>query len=235
MRTAGSLRSKRPGSISTRKTLMATCAYCNRSGWLLSLTGNGLCHSCDPVVALEVSERARLIRESESIINASTKLETVMSRADFIIDQLKALTLLEEKGVPTVNPRPAELLRRWRPRRDQLICDNLQKTFEDTRKKIATAVSSKTAISALSKVLLRVRDYKSKLLGETSLKGLESAVLKAIHATQLRAYLEAARKADFKGQKKRLSILTMMRFISYVTMTSRMTSKKTPSGKSKQR
>jgi len=182
---------------------MATCAYCNRSGWLLSLTTNGLCHSCDPVVAHEVSERARVIRDSESLIKASTKLETITSRADFIIDQLKALTLLEERGIPTLNPRPTELLPSWRTRRDKLICDNLQKAFENTQKKIATAVSNKTAITALSKVLLRVRDYKSKLLGEMSLKALESSIVRLIHATQLRGYLDIARKAEFKGQKKK--------------------------------
>lgn len=52
-------------------------------------------------------------------------------------------------------------------------------------------------------MLLKLRDHKDKLTNKNFLEDLERQIISTLHNVQLEGYLDAAKRADFKGQKKK--------------------------------
>jgi hypothetical protein len=84
-----------------------------------------------------------------------------------------------------------------------VILRGLESTVSDARAKADVAVSGKTKIGHLTKALLTIRDYKGKASSPNLLAGLERDVADLLHQVQLDIFLDAARKAEFKGQRKK--------------------------------
>jgi len=69
--------------------------------------------------------------------------------------------------------------------------------------KAKLATSSRTSVGEANKALLKIRDAKEELEDPSRLDTLEARVKTFSHETQLNTFIEAARKAEFKGQKKK--------------------------------
>jgi hypothetical protein len=182
---------------------MAQCLNCGRNGFFLSVDEYGLCKTCDLIVLMEVTQRARLIQESMDIINKSKKLDTQLSRCDFVIECAQALLPFERKGIPTINPKPSELIEQFPAKRNEILITTLKAEVETALAKSRLATSTKTKLSVLAKVLLRIREYIKQCTTPDELSFLEAKILNVMHQIQLNAYLEAAEKAELKGQKKK--------------------------------
>jgi hypothetical protein len=182
---------------------VATCLNCGRSGLFLSVNANRVCNICNIILITEIRQRARLIQESSEIVDKSKKLETRLSRCEFIVECAKALLPYEQKGIPTISPAPSELIDKFTMNQSQIIIDTLRQETEDAIERVKLTTSTKTKLSTLTKTLLRVRDYKDKSANLNPLSQLERQLLDFMHRIQLDAYLEAAEKAQMKGQKKK--------------------------------
>jgi hypothetical protein len=152
---------------------------------------------------MEIQQRARILGDSNQIVQRSSHPDTILSRSDVAIEHLKALTELQHKGIPTLNPLPSELLQQWEKNRVDLVANVIEKKAEEAARKSELAATAKTKLTPLSKALIEIREYKEKLGHPERLRRLEKKVLDSIHATQLNGYLESARKAEFKDQKRK--------------------------------
>jgi len=99
---------------------MAQCKMCGRKGFLLSVSANGLCKSCDQIVVMDVQQRGRIINDCMKLIDKSKNIKTRLSRCDLLIEHAQALLEYEHKGIPTVNPSPSQLLSNYMPIRTQM-------------------------------------------------------------------------------------------------------------------
>ena len=179
------------------------CKHCGKSGWLVRVSNNGLCKTCEFTVNSEVAERVRVINSSQDAIEKSKKLDTQLSRYDFMIDQLSELKKYEDRGISTTTPAPSELTRTFREKKDTIAVETLQSEFQRAQEKARTAATARSRTTPLTKMLLRVQDYRNQVSSPEVLSELEATVSSLIHKTQLDGLLEAAKKAEFKGQKKK--------------------------------
>jgi len=182
---------------------MAQCKYCGRSGWFLSLSREGLCRNCGPTIVRDVVRKGQIINESLKIIKGSRKLETQLSRCDLVIDLAQTLTEYDKRGINTIQPPPSYLLRDLGAQRDELILAGLEREASEAQAKAQVATSIRAKLTFLSKVLLRIREWKLKASRPDLLDALEKTVAAVVHQAQLDGHLEEARKAEFKGQRKK--------------------------------
>lgn len=182
---------------------MATCKICNRNGLFLSVNKYNLCTTCNAGMTNEAQSRLRVINDSIKLIDTGKTLETRLSRCDLVIEQAQALIKYEIIGIPLIKPLPSEIAKFYSENKIKLIKDGL---LEESRaalekSKLATTMNSK--ISALSKVVLKIVDYKKGFPNDKDLEHLEHGLRKAIQEIQLNAFIEDAKKAEFKGDKKK--------------------------------
>lgn len=182
---------------------MPKCKYCDRSGWFLALTQIGLCSSCDPMIRLDTSQRGRILIDCLKLVEESKNLEVKISRYDLLIECAQALERYERHGIPTFDPPPSKILERYRGKKDKLILTFLSEELEKLSSKISFSGSPKIKVNYLLKMLLRIRDYKGKTDSPKSLDNLDQSVALQINTIKLEAFLDDAKKAEFKGQGKK--------------------------------
>jgi len=183
---------------------MAQCKFCDRSGFLLSVNQYGLCNNCATVISFEINSKLRVIQESIDLVKTSKNLDTRLSRADLVIQLAsKIVDKFESKGIMLMEPSATELLRRYKEGRDEIIKDSIEEEYKKASTKSEVSTTAKTKINPLSKMLLKIQDYKSQLAKKGSLDALEQKINKDIHAIQLHFFLDDAKKAEFKGNKKK--------------------------------
>jgi hypothetical protein len=182
---------------------MAQCKMCGQKGFFLPVSANGLCNSCEPIVVMDVQQRGRIINDCVELVAESKNMKTRLSRCDLLVEHAHALLEYEQKGIPTISPPPSELLTEYTPMCNQIVLEGVTAEVEKALAKAEIAATSRTSINEANKALLKIRDGKQELHDQTKLDQLEARVRRFSHQTQLNAYLEAARKAEFKGQKKK--------------------------------
>lgn len=180
---------------------MAQCKMCDRSGWFMSVTGKGLCKTCDYLFKMDLTQKVRILQDCQTIIQNSQNMETRLSRCDLAIQHLKSLQQYELREIVTTIPEPTEVLRNYEIKRREIIKDGLEKEHQSALNKASVAQSAKSKISALSKAVLAARSVKSQApdLAERTEIGLLTEIARITVAD----YLEKARKAEFKNQKKK--------------------------------
>lgn len=184
---------------------MATCARCERSGFFLALNSSKLCTSCAQWLDYHATNLARIVRESVEIINTSKNLETRLSRCDTLLSLRAPLRELEALGrrIITDPPTVAQFMKTMEAQKSTLIENTLKREVEDAFAKSASLTSVNAKASALAKVSVRIESFLSHASAPASLPELKQKVQDAITEVRLDAHLEAARKAEFKGQKKK--------------------------------
>jgi hypothetical protein len=182
---------------------MAQCKWCNKSGWLVSVSSQGLCKDCSPAVNDSIQSVKRVISQSIELLNNSKNLETKLSRMDVVLSSLQELTKYEDHGIQTLQPTAKALIAQYTPLRDQLILEGLRNEYESAVKKAEVANTIKTKVNLISKVLLELRDFKSKANDSNLLTILENEISANIQKIQIEGFMEEANKAEFKHQNKK--------------------------------
>jgi hypothetical protein len=144
-----------------------------------------------------------VIGDCVRLINESKKLDIRVSRCDLLIQYLSDLVKFEKKGIQTLNTPPSVLLKQYVPMREQLILLGLREEIADARRKILVTMSTKTKITALTKVLMKLNEYRAIAKDALAIAALQNDVKQEIQDIQLNAYLEEAQKYEFKGQQKK--------------------------------
>lgn len=181
---------------------MARCKWCNKRGLFLSVDSNGLCRDCEHLV-VEVGSRARVLQDSMRLAHEGKTYGTRISRCELAIEHAEFLLEFEQKGVPTVSPSPSSILREYQDLRTEIkineASDISKKAFE--KADLATTAKSKERI--LAAAVLKVREVGQGLEERLYLNSLERELRKEIHRVTFGGYLDAARKAEFKGNIKK--------------------------------
>ncbi|MBT6047773.1 MAG: hypothetical protein HOI47_18720 [Candidatus Scalindua sp.] len=105
---------------------MAHCLLCEKKGFFLKVTQNGLCHPCDKQVVSETVNMQSTINRCRKVVESSKEpLSVRLSYYDKLMDAVNHLLEFEKRGIPTVTPRPSEFLSHFAGKRDQLdnFCD----------------------------------------------------------------------------------------------------------------
>ena len=178
---------------------IAQCKILDLAGWFLSLSENALCKECDVSFQIDLHERVRVIQDSVKIIKTSRNLDTKLSRIRFAIDNLKVLHRYEQHGISTILPEPSEAIQNYELRIQEEVTAHAVIIHDEAMAKIDTTESGK--LTALSKALLKLRNLAKD--NSMNLKNLEQSLSDRIARETVSDYLEKARKAEFKGQKKK--------------------------------
>jgi len=182
---------------------MATCKYCGKSGFFVSVGVDGLCSQCTYIITPVVERNLKVINESIELIRKSKNFKTRLSRCDLILEIAEKLMKYENKGILVITPTPSEFISVYSDMRDKIILENLKLDTDKAEAKINIASTPKAKVSELDKVLIKIQEYKKEIKDETHINKIEKEINKIKHETQLNAYLEAAKKAVFKGQNKK--------------------------------
>jgi hypothetical protein len=137
------------------------------------------------------------------LVNESKNMNVRISRYDLLIEHVEALLEYEKRGIPTIDPPPSKVLSERPELRDKIVVQGVTEEVEKLLAKAEIASSPKTSINEANKALLKIRESKNQLIDKTKLDELETKVKRLSHETQLNSFLDAARKAEFKGQKKK--------------------------------
>jgi len=182
---------------------MGQCKWCSRTGWFLSLTSEGLCSSCKPIVHMDVVQRIRIINDSMKIINNSKNLDTRLSRLELLIDHANALLRYEQKGIFVADQSPSSILSKYLGMKDQIIIESLKNDADLAIAKSKSAATLSAKINVLQKVLIKIKEYEYKTTKSNALYSLGKLISNQMHRYQLENYLDAANKAEFKSQKNK--------------------------------
>ena len=181
---------------------MARCKWCNKRGLFLSVDSNGLCRDCEHLV-VEVDSRARVLQDSMRLAHEGKTYGTRLSRCELAIEHAEFLLEFEQKGVPTISPSPSSILHEYQDLRTEIkvneASDISKKAFE--KADLATTAKSKERI--LATAVLKVREVGQGLEERSYVDSLERELRKEIHRVTFDGYLDAARKAEFKGNIKK--------------------------------
>lgn len=182
---------------------MAKCRYCGRSGWFMSVTENGLCTSCNPIIVRDIVQRKKDIARQAKAINLPGKFEDRVQRCDVAIRHLKVLADYERRGIPIRDLSPSSFFKEYQQARERILTDGLEKLVSDGLARAEVAQTPGAKIGQASRSLIRLRDFNDQGAKPGHMEGLERKLRDFIHTTQLNAYLEKANKAQFKGQHKK--------------------------------
>ena len=182
---------------------MPQCKLCGKKGIFLSLSELGLCQACHARDALDVGQKIRINQESAQIINNSKNMKTRLSRLKLILDHLNSFWKYEEKGIRFLNDSLSNQINYFSQMRYNMIIEGTQMVVDSAMSKAEVATSPRTSVSAASKALLAIKEAKEELPEAKELSKMEDNIRRYIHKTTLDGFLEAARKAAFKGQAKK--------------------------------
>ena len=182
---------------------MAQCKMCGGKGFFLSVSVNGLCKSCESIVVMDIQQRGRIINDCIKLVNESKNISTQLSRYDLLREHAQALLKYEHKGIPTISPSPSQFLSEYTTKRDQIVLEGVTAEVEKALTRAEIATTPRTSINEANKALLKIQEGKKELSDQAKLDQLEDRIRHFSHEKQLNEYLEAARKAEFKGKKKK--------------------------------
>ena len=130
-----------------------------------------------------------------------------MERAQLIIDHARELVPYEERGIPTLSSPPSELVAEYRTKRADILVETLQDTAEQARTKSGLASTPSGKVNPLAKLVLDVQAARAEYADVAEVDGrlddLERSAEQLHHHARLRTFVEAAEKAEFKGQLKK--------------------------------
>jgi len=184
---------------------MATCLWCNKAGFFLRVNKDGLCNNCAPIVAMDVQQRVRIMVDSFNLVTNSKTFKTRLSRCELILEHARELKKYESAGIKMwdVEPPPSRIIESYQSTRDDLIIENLDAEIDKAVTKSELASSPKTAVNAINTCLLKIREARGLFNDPDKVADREERLKKLAHKIQLSGHLDAAKKAEFKGQTKK--------------------------------
>lgn len=182
---------------------MAKCKLCDRKGFFLSVDSDGLCKDCAYALNIDVTQRGRILNESIELARKGKTFSTRLSRCDLLLEHARCLLKYEGMNIQTISPTPSEILVEYGDYRDKLIIEEACKVADKGKAKAEVAATIASKYNALANSLIKVKDIFKNLSNPTFGKKVEKELKFLIHKIKLDGFLDAAKKAEFKGNKKR--------------------------------
>ena len=181
---------------------MPECKWCGKRGVFLSVNSAGLCMNCASLISFNVNETLRIVKDSLDIIEKSKKIDTRLSRCDLIIEKVKDLLRYENKEIKTIDPKPSVFIEKIYSMKNQIIFEEINNMINELMKKDNLEISTKSKINEANKILLKIMEFKKLVKNKERIEEYENRLRSYINETQLKMYLEEAKKAEFLGKKK---------------------------------
>ena len=89
---------------------MNKCKWCDKKGFFLHLTINGLCEECNPIIVKNILDNVKIFQESLHDLNYFIIPKIGLELLYKIKTSLSLLKQYEDKDIPTISPLPSELL-----------------------------------------------------------------------------------------------------------------------------
>lgn len=182
---------------------MGQCKFCGRKGFFLSVDSNGLCGNCSPSVVLDITQRTRIMSDSLKLAREGKTFSTRISRCDLLLEHAEHLLEYERKGIPTLTPLPSELIEEFKRYRGELVLEEAMQVAEKAKAKAEVAATATSKQNALGAGLLKVREIMQNNEDVIAIGGIELELKTLMRKAKLDGFLEAAKKAEFKGNKKK--------------------------------
>jgi len=185
---------------------MAECKECGKKGFLFFVDKKGLCGSCGPKIRFDFNQRYRIISDSLELISNSKSMKTVMHRIDVLLEHANVIAQYEAKGISLMTPSANEIISRYSQMKLGLIENYIREEIEKIRTKANLALSSKSKIAEINKVLLKIAEWKSEYSDKKVSEILiseEESIRQSIHKMQLQLFIDEAEKALFMKQSKK--------------------------------
>ncbi len=111
---------------------MPKCKWCNKKGFFLRLTNNGLCEDCNPNIVQNIRENHKKFKESAKELNHYIFPQDGLRLISVIKNSLSLLKQYEVQGIPTINPLPSEFLKKKiYGRKDESLYDLAQRLTQE--------------------------------------------------------------------------------------------------------
>ena len=182
---------------------MATCCLCNKSGWFMKTSADGLCEVCEATLEMDIEQHGRIITESVKLINTSANLSTRLSRIGVAINSCQALRRYELHGLKTIQTPPSDAISELYQAREAMIIEAINNELIKAKTKSENAATPAGKVSPYSRVIDKIASLYQELDDVTCLEQLEVETRAEMDKARLKAELEKAEKAEFRGQKKR--------------------------------
>jgi len=182
---------------------MARCRYCGRKGLFLSTDANGLCKNCGSAVVMAIQSQIRVLEDSIRLAEEGKTFKTRLSRCELAEERAQELRKYETMGIPTITPAPSSLGPQLQSMRDKIIIEEAEKVAEKSMAKAEVAATPRSKQTALSSALLKIQEILEHLADPSRGLGIIAVQKSQIHRATLSGFLEAAHKAEFKGNKKK--------------------------------
>ncbi|MDE0292285.1 MAG: hypothetical protein OXK19_07260 [Candidatus Dadabacteria bacterium] len=182
---------------------MATCKFCEDSGWALPTNGQGLCKSCEVVWEEEVSYNFQIAKDSLELASKTKKLGTMLSRLQLARDSFHELLKYERRDIPTTQPPPSESIKTIETGRQKMVLEWVEQELVNARLKSQTGTTPASKTRPYTKLLESFSAIYAELDDVKEIEKRERAVRQEMDTVRLDVELERAEKAAFKGQKKR--------------------------------
>jgi len=182
---------------------MSQCKFCGKKGLFMSIDNNGLCKDCSPIVIQEITQRLRILEDSTKLAQTGKTFQTRLSRCDLALEHLKELIKYEKKDIPTIEPGPTQMLKEFSSIREKIIKDETLNVAKKAITKSNLATTSSKKYSALSTGFLKVREIYENSKTPVKNRKIEIKLKSLMHKAKLNGFLDAAKKAEFKGNKKK--------------------------------
>lgn len=182
---------------------MAQCKNCGRKGLFLSVNRIGVCSACSPLIRMQIEIAQKQINESVEIIRKSKKAETVISRYDFLIQVAERLLELEKKGINPFSMSSSQMIEEFKKGREKIVVAALRDELDSATKKVQVSTSATTKISLMTKVLYKIGEIRPSYPNNEEIIDFEREAKQVLHQIQLDDLLDEAKKAEFKGNKKK--------------------------------
>lgn len=175
---------------------------CNKSGFFLSVSPQGLCSSCVNHIKIEIQQRLRIIGDSHNIIGKSKNIEIIISRCDLLIENLKELSKYDKYKIVEMNfgnsAQSYEVLK------EELILKNLKTSYDSIKEKLLTLSTTNAEVNQLNKLKVEVQKYYHLIQRNAGdINQLIIVIDKEISKVQFDDFIYKAKKNEFKGNKKK--------------------------------
>jgi hypothetical protein len=182
---------------------MASCKWCGKSGWLLRISANGMCDTCEATEIPVIVHQVRAIKEAQDLVESSKVFETRVGKCEEIVGNAEDLLPYEIKGITVVEPSAAELKSAYEAKREEMVMEHFRAETERLLARAGLLPTPQAMIAEATQALIKIdearRDYG---VEDPSLLESEQQVRHFIQATELSSCLQEARKDELKGNRE---------------------------------
>lgn len=182
---------------------MATCKLCDKSGWFLRLSKEGLCKSCHPGYVEEMRKRANLMSTYAEAIEHSQDIDTILANLNLGIENLQALSRYEKKGIYTTKPPPSECIENWSAKKADVVVSTFRQFLSEARGEARDSATLEGRIGPLTELVERLARYETEVDDKSALDALRLDIRTEIAVQTADFHTEAARGAEDKGDTAR--------------------------------